>query len=99
MVYILAISILFIWAVLILMMVRQALKKPLCPECGGEDFEPVEMRTALIEQDGEQIPAAWMYRRCQGCRARLKWDVGQNKWVELEPGEWEEMVQNTSKTP
>ena len=99
MVYVLAISVLIIWAVLIMVMVRQVLRKPTCPECGGQFFEAIDMRTAIIDYKGEKIPAAWMYRRCKGCKARLKWDVGANRWVELEPGEWQMVVENAEEVP
>jgi hypothetical protein len=84
---------------LILLMMRQVLKKPTCPECGGSNIHSVDMCAATIVIDGEKSPAAWMYRRCEDCGARLKWDVGQDKWVELHPGEWDEVMRNVEEVP
>lgn len=99
MIFFVSLTIFVVWVVLIGLMMRRVLSKPNCPECGGERFDSVDMRTSTLRVDGEKIPAAWMYRRCKGCQARLKWDVGQNKWVELEPGEWEDVVQNAEEVP
>lgn len=92
MVYILTTVILLVWVVLIAMMIRAVLKTPTCPECGSDRMESVDMRTSTIMIDGAKVPAAWMYRRCRDCTARLKWDIGQDRWVELEPGEWDDVV-------
>lgn len=97
MVYILTIAILLVWVVLIAMMVRAVLKTPSCPECGSDRIESIDMRTSTIKIDGEKVPAAWMYRRCRDCTARLKWDIGQDTWVELDPGEWDEVIQNAEE--
>lgn len=94
-----SVAIFLVWMVLIGLMMRQVLSHPNCPECGGERIRPVDMRTATLVVDGEKVPAAWMYRQCQGCQARLKWDIGQDKWVELEPGEWEEVIRNAEEIP
>ena len=92
MIYILTSVVLLVWVVLIAMMVHALLSTPKCPECGGKTIDSVDLRTSTIVIDGEKRPAAWMYRRCRGCSARLKWDIGQDKWVELEPGEWDEVI-------
>jgi hypothetical protein len=94
MAYVLTTAILLVWVVLIAMMVRAVLKTPSCPECGSDRMESVDMRTSIIVIDGAKVPAAWMYRRCHDCSARLKWDIGQDGWVELEPGEWDEVVRS-----
>ena len=97
MVYFLTVAILLVWVALIAMMVRAVLNTPSCPECGSDRIESVDMRTSTIEIDGETVPAAWMYRRCRDCSARLKWNIGQDNWVELEPGEWDDVVQNAEE--
>lgn len=97
MVYILTTAILLVWVALIAMMVRAVLKTPSCPECGSDRIESVDMRTSTITIDGAKVPAAWMYRRCHDCSARLKWDIGQDTWVELQPGEWDEVVRNAEE--
>ncbi len=97
--YILAAVILLIWVALIAMMVRAVMSTPSCPECGGTSIQSVDIRTSTIVIDGAKVPAAWMYRRCRDCGARLKWDVGQDKWVELEPGEWDDVVRNAEEVP
>lgn len=99
MVYIITTLILLAWVVLIALMVRAVLSTPSCPECGGDQIESVDMRTSTITIDGEKVPAAWMYRRCHDCGARLKWDIGQDQWVELAPGEWNEVIENAEEVP
>jgi|GEM_PF-6070053 len=99
MVYLVALAILVVWMLLIALMMRQVLSKPDCPECGSDRIESVDMRTATLLVDGQKVPAAWMYRRCHGCQARLKWDVGQDKWVELHAGEWEEVIRSAEEIP
>ncbi|MGM0558625.1 MAG: hypothetical protein ACQEVA_19725 [Myxococcota bacterium] len=84
--------ILLAWGVLLAVMFAALMKRDKCPECGGEQIQSVDLRTSTIEVEGETIPAAWMYRRCRDCGARLKWDIGENKWVELDPGEWNDVV-------
>lgn len=97
MTYIVTSLLLLAWVVLIALMVRAVLSTPKCPECGGERIESIDMRTSTIVIDGNKVPAAWMYRRCRDCSARLKWDVGQDDWVELEPGEWDDVVANAEE--
>lgn len=87
------------WIVLLALMIRAILDTPDCPECGGDHIESIDLRTSTITVDGETVPAAWMYRRCHDCGARLKWDVGKDDWVELEPGEWHEVVENAEEVP
>lgn len=99
MVYIVTTLILVVWAVLIAMMVRAVLSAPTCPECGGDHIESIDLRTSTMVIDGEKVPAAWMYRRCHDCAARLKWDIGKDQWVELEPGEWAEVVDSVEDVP
>ena len=99
MVYILTTLILLVWVVLIAVMVRAVMSTPSCPECGSEKIESVDLRTSTIKIDGETVPAAWMYRRCHNCGARLKWDIGKDSWVELERGEWEEVIRNAEEVP
>lgn len=90
--WILMAVILLAWAVLFAVMLGALMKRDKCPECGGDRIVSVDLRTSTIEVDGETIPAAWMYRKCRNCDARLKWDIGENKWVELDPGEWNDVV-------
>lgn len=99
MVYYIAAVVLLLWVVFIALAVRQVLKKPVCPECKSERIRSVGIHTALITRNGQRIPAAWMYRRCEACGTRLKWDVGLDKWVHLTPGEWEEVVKNAEEIP
>lgn len=99
MTYFLSALILVAWVVLIAIMVRAFVSSPSCPECGGERIESIDLRTSTITVEGETVPAAWMYRRCHSCGARLKWDIGQDQWVELEPGEWDEVVENADEVP